>query len=273
MRFSRLGPWFPALLLCSCLTAGEGPPPRGAAGFTVSPSPVTLGAPLRTRDGYTIYVERFVINLSPSTTNDSQRKLFAVTGPVDVFVRAVPEGNVSLRLTLGSGVPFRDSDSVGISGPERERFEAVPNAARDGGVSPFRQFPSLLLVARAEGNGRTYTIDVTLSAVDVEGATREVAVRRDAVTLLPAALRAEELFAIGGVSFAPGVRVTPKEGFVSFQSFANADADGDGKLTAFELGAAQPSTEEQDDAKDHLSGPVVNLAELLVARTMRLLAY
>ncbi len=31
--------------------------------------------------------------------------------------------------------------------------------------------------------------------------------------------------------------------------------------------------DQQEDAKSYLSGPVANLGELLVARTMRLLAY
>ena len=242
----------------------EDPPPRGAVGFTVSPSPVTLGAPLRARDGYTIYVERFVVHLSASTRDRGASRLFAVTGPVDIFARALPEGNASFRLELARGAPYDERDAVGISNPELERFMKSASVVTDGGVSPFAKRPSLIVVARAEGNGKTYTIDVTVSPVEFI-VTREVVVRRDALTLIPAALRGEELFAIGGVSFAPGVRVTPNEAFASFQRFANADADGDGTLTAFELGAARPSAEAQEEAKSYLSGPVANLGELLVA--------
>lgn len=100
-------------------------------------------------------------------------------------------------------------------------------------------------------------------------------VRRDALTLIPAGLHAEALFSVGGASFssAMGEGVTSEAAFGSFQSFADADTDGDGILTSRELGAARPSEEERADAEAHLEGPVYTLGDLLVARTRRLLTY
>lgn len=265
------------LLMSSCIPAGEDSRPRGAVGFTVSPSAVTLGTPFETRDGYTIRVERFVVQLGldpGGAISDYRDTLFAATGPLDIFGRAIPEGDASIFLDLGSGDSFR-KDLVGVTTLELARFDEEAGSTGDAGARRNARLPSILVVARVEGKGRKYLLDATVvRALGFMGPKRtDIVVRRNALTLIPAGLHAEALFSVGGTSFSPAKGVTPEAAFGSFRSFADADTDGDGVLTSRELGAARPSEEERADAEVHLSGAVYTLGDLLVARTRRLLTY
>lgn len=275
------------LLVSSCVPATGETDPRGAAGFTVSPSAVTLGTPFETRDGYTIRVERFVANLNAnwvvgdsvsSVSGSGSRVLFVATGPLDVFGRAISEGDAAISLAFGRGKPDRADHVPGVSSLEVARFDEEAGSTGDAGASRNARLPSILVVARVEGKGRKYLVDATVveaANVVLQNKRRDVVVRRDALTLIPAGLHVEALFSVGGASFssAMGAGVTPEAAFGSFQSFADADTDGDGVLTSRELGAARPSEEERADAEVHLEGPVYTLGDLLVARTRRLLAY
>jgi hypothetical protein len=224
-----------ALLAFGCVPASEEAAPAGAAGFATEPSEAARGESFRTDDGWTIHIERLVMQVAVTATVQEglggglQVFLFDAQRPTDLYVPGIPVGTVRVDFDLHGRFPTDDGFDwydravlLGIDEKTERRFEPPPPEGKTR-----RSGKNILLVARAERDGVVIRIDATLygsrATVDESPFGSEtgipVEVKADALAAAPLPIRVEEIF--------------PR-----FDPIAVADADGDGLITDAELAAA-----------------------------------
>lgn len=235
------------LLVAGCVPASEELPAAGAAGFDITPSAATSGEPFTTRDGWTVRIERLVVQVSVSASalslgyGNAEAYVFDAQKPARVFSRALPVGTASVNLSLyGRYIGYTDNDyedrveRINIDDQTNARFNRLPDEGQDSQYTPG---PSVLLALRAERFGQTITLDLALNVTSTSGfGTRgtQVEVREDALATAEISLDAQQFF-------------------FGFDAIAASDADGDGRVTASELAA----TKILDSFETRISGAIV----------------
>jgi hypothetical protein len=251
-------------LLAGCVPASDELPPAGAAGFAVEPSPPARGEPFMTADGWSIRFERVLVlaavfaePASPRLGGSGNQESYLWNGaaPAVIFARALPVGPCRVRAwpqsrylpAGGSDGPFSDPGEILAVPPElAARFGHVADNGFDHGVivnehgGGFQEErdrwgfgPSIVFAVRAERGGRVVALDLALNAVpagfvgpaEPESVT-VLDVQKNALVLGPLTVEPERIFAEG------------------FEQVADADADGDGRITADELRAVELECEE-----------------------------
>lgn len=229
----------PFLLVASCVPASEKLPARGAAGFDTVPSAATTGEPFTTSDGWTVRVEKLVIQTSVAASlpnrgyGTSIPWIFDAQKPASVYARALPVGPITVSLSLyGRYISDRDTEyfdrveRIDVDDETNARFNRLPDEGQDSGYTPG---PSVLLVFRAERDGRVVTGDMALNVTAAGPASFDeafgipVEVREDALATVQ--------LPIDAATFFP-----------DFDDIAASDADGDGTVTAIELEASKVLT-------------------------------
>lgn len=264
------------LALLSCVPSTEDADPRGAAGFSLLPSPATRGEPFETSDGYRITIDRIVVNALCVAESDVTREEGTFDGSSEqtildaaygepFYTPAVPAGMATVRFAFvqTAVLPTVDRDPIVQAGarPYAYRFREAADVAIDyGTVDPGFHFgPSLLVVFHAEGHGKTIAADLTFESYggpDISP-TPHVDVQANALAVFPLHVTAERLFVAQSSDLpfgAADVDQTPH-----FADLAAADANGDGQLTGAELTAAG-------------DGPGRSLASILLERIRRVFA-
>jgi hypothetical protein len=233
----------------ACVPASEPAPPAGALGFATEPSPATRGEPLVTADGWTVHVERLVLQVSVSAqpTNSSNGNdyyrhggygeyRFDASQSAQLYARALDvgpaSGHVMLSSTYIDSSPSSHDDddmaNIGVDDATIARFRRTA----DVNQYPYQQYaaaPSMLLVVRAENGAKIVTMDLTLaiSGYSSDNAQQVVGdVRENALTAAPTTVTVESLF------------TDERTGLLQFDAFANADTNRDGTIDGAELGQA-----------------------------------
>lgn len=275
MRWLRHGFGAGSLLaLFACVPATDDLSPSGAAGFVLEPSPATRGEPFTTADGYRVTFERVVLHGSVSVgppAADEYDSDFR-TGYESVVFSAVSRepiwaGGASVgaaAVDMSASFAYLDdpgeTDELIIQGDVADvmpRFLRVPDLSTASEYDDISEIgPSLLLVLRAEGLGRSYRMDLTLEASflssnDFGGVAVEV--EANALRTVPLPVRAECL--LRGSTLTIDESGAGSRPAAEFGVFARADADGDGVISASELDAASSSSSysEQSLASDLIS--------------------
>ena len=224
--------------IAACVPASEKLPARGAAGFDTVPSAATSGEPFTTSDGWTVRVDKLVIQTSVAASlpnhnyGTSIPYVFDAQKPASVYARALPVGTVTVSLALYGRYISTDGDyrdrvvTINVDDETNERFNRLPDEGEDSGYTPG---PSVILAAHAERDGRVVTVDMALNVTSSSPRTFDeafgipVEVREDALSTIELPIDAA-LF------------------FPAFDDIAASDADGDGAVTAIELEASKALT-------------------------------
>ncbi|MBX3193370.1 MAG: hypothetical protein KF819_40685 [Labilithrix sp.] len=235
---------FFAAAIAACVPASEELPPTGAAGFVTEPSPATRGEPLVTIDGWTLVFEKVALagdvsalvrTSGVSSYGRSAGWLWDAAQVVEIYVPAILVGPASVNVELrGNYLPLSRGEDrrrhLGIAPELADRFSRVPEQglanANDYG---YGRGPSLIVIVRAENEGRVKRMDVALtSGFSSRSALQDgpvIDIREDQLSVRTLAIRVEALFedASGGP--------------MSFADFAAADDEGnaDGTISAVEL--------------------------------------
>ncbi len=262
-----------ALTLASCVGSGEETDPRGALGIVTVPSPGSRGEPFVTADGWTIHVEALIVQVSivgsavdPAVEAVPEKRVLETSYQGPYLVRAsAPESFFAPGLPVGPGtvrLPFSrlEVGSTRLTNEPHEtqprnvepalsaRFFAPPDALDPEFDSPGPPDfgPSILLVARAEKNGRVVTIDFTFNGAFRPFGDTPLEIRKNVLNEARLALVAENLFS-GPTGYElrcrpddsgvlkPGTPKLSLSAELFFDDLASADADDDGKLSAAEL--------------------------------------
>ena len=230
------------LALGACVPASEKLPPRGAAGFDTVPSAATAGERFTTSDGWTVRIEKLVIQTSVAASlanrgyGTSQPYVFDAQKPARVFARALPVGRSTVNLSLyGRYISQRGDDSdyfdrvdrINVDDETNERFNRLPDEGQDSGYTPG---PSVILMLRAERDGRVLELAMALNVTSSGPRTFDEAfgvavdVREDDLSTVELPIDAAHFFP-------------------TFDDVAASDADDDGRVTATELEASAVLTQ------------------------------
>lgn len=224
--------------IAACVPASEKLPPRGAAGFDTVPSAATTGEPFTTTDGWTVRVEKLVIQTSVAASlpnlgyGTSMPYVFDAQKPASVYARALPVGSVTVSLALYGRYISTEGDyrdrvvPINVDDETNERFNRLPDEGEDSGYTPG---PSVILAVHAERDGRVVTFDMALNVTSAgvrsfdEAFGIPVEVREDSLSTVELPIDAALFFPV-------------------FDDVAASDADGDGTVTALELEASKTLT-------------------------------
>lgn len=224
--------------IAACVPASEKLPARGAAGFETVPSAATMGEPFTTGDGWTVRVEKLVVQTSVAASfpnrgyGTSIPYVFDAQKPASVYARALPVGTVSVSLALygryisSEGDYFDRVVPINVDDETNERFNRLPDEGEDSGYTPG---PSVILAVHAERDGRVLTMDMALNVTSTgprsfdEAFGIPVEVREDSLSTVELPIDAARFFPV-------------------FDDVAASDADGDGTVTAIELEASKALT-------------------------------
>lgn len=231
---------FLSLLLAACVPASEEAPPRGAAGVEAVPSAETQGTPFVTTDGWTITIEKLVLQVSVSATPEkllysgrSEPYVFDAQKPALMFARALPIGSARVTITpYGRYIGYSENDylerveRINVDDETNARFNRLPDEGQDSCYTPG---PSVVLAARAERNGIVVTLDAALNVLTSSRRSR------DAEFGTPVEVRRNDVSSVELVIDAKAI-------FPAFEDIARSDADGDGAVTASELEASRVLT-------------------------------
>lgn len=229
----------------SCVPASEPRPPAGAAGFDVEPSPAARGEPFDS-DGWTLTIEKLVIRAYVSVRQADSSAVYGSSEgaslldarkTAQIYATAIPVGPAQIGATMSGRYISRDNEEFqsdvgdidvnGIDPGDVKRFEYVSDEGfkqTEYGYNPGRG-PSVLLVMRARRGEREVSLDLALNS-DSFGAFEAsvpIEIRADALALAILDVVPEAVF---------------RDDF-GFGKLANHDADGDGRITADELRAAE----------------------------------
>lgn len=299
-----------ALAIVSCVPSGEETDPRGALGLVTVPSPGSRGEPFVTKDGWTVHVEALIVQVSivgstvdpaADTVLGEEVRETSHQGPY-LFRASRTESFVAPGLPTGSGtvrLPFskleigtrltnepHETEARNVEPTLSARFfqppESLDPAFDNPGPPDFG--PAILLVARAEKNGRVVTIDFTFNGAFRPYDETPLEIRKNALNERRLTTAAENLFS-GPTGY--WIRCEPNDAGVVkpripvlsyadgpvFDDLASADMDGDGKLSAAEL--RRPiiaprcdccSSEDEESVRHFTS----SMAELLEVRSAAL---
>jgi hypothetical protein len=249
-------------LLLGCVPPADDVVPAGAAGIRFEPSAAARGEPLVTADGWTVRFEKLALlgtvevrcdrdasgGFEPLAIHDAARPFerFVVAvkaGPCEVGFRFAhlllhPDPAVALAESydyVAASAALDPATVLRFKQPADDdalTSEETLGGARTETGERFRSGPALVVGMRGDKDGAVIAVELALALFPTfspEGATTAgVVVRADAVTFAtldaePARLLAPAPAAADGRTFGP---------------IAAADADGDGRVTAAELGSA-----------------------------------
>jgi len=224
------------IALACCVPASEKAPPAGAAGFDTAPSPATRGEPYVTNDGWTVTIDKLILQVTvaaqPSSRGygETEPYIFDARSPQRIFVRALPTGPALLRIdwygryvdeTDRNRDPFENIEALGVTRDDARRFLHSPDDAK---AVPYSAGPSMELATTGTNGGRTVHLDLAVNVTSVanykptsEVTGYSVTIPEDGIDVVPLPLGAEALF-------------------VTFADIAAHDGDGDGIVTVQELG-------------------------------------
>jgi hypothetical protein len=224
----------------ACVPASEEHPAAGAAGFETSPSPQTQGETFTTADGWNLTVEKLFIQMSVSASpvnlgyGTSEPYVFDAQKPARIFARALPVGPARVTATFyGRYIGYSDNDyfdrveRINVDDDTNARFNRLPD---EGQESEYTPGPSVLLVVRAERDGRVVTLDMALNVTSSIASRLDqyfgdtVDVQEDTLASVSLPINAETFFPV-------------------FEDVAASDANGDGEVTAQELEASRALSE------------------------------
>ncbi|HVH47541.1 MAG TPA: hypothetical protein VM925_34635 [Labilithrix sp.] len=244
--------------MLACVPASEKRQPAGAAGFFTEPSAGARGEPFTTEDGWTVRFEKVVLQAFVSACHATEGGgsgydgtgeyyLWNAEQREEIFVRALNVGPCGVNAALTGTFIGRNHDehfdevvNIDVSDEDATRFQHVSddNAHNRNGYGSSS--PQLLVVVRAEKAGRVVTFDIAFGSFVfvARGVRASVIVRADALTTVPLGVDPERLL----TDQHDGSRLR-------FDPIANADSDGDGRVTVAELAAAPaiPGTDENTD--------------------------
>jgi hypothetical protein len=254
-----------AVLLASqaCVPITDDPVPRGAAGFTLTPTPASAGVPFLTADGYTITVNRLVLAVSASSGDSGTQgtSIFYGSTSGQVYATGIREraAPISLAFThfrLGEpGASYADVERS-ISDTDFARMQATldfSDARTFNEDGPISFGPSVLLALRAVRGGQSVRVDVTLGVFN-NTLRAEIPVQRNALAVAAVSVDAQALFKDGNE--------------LRFAAFVAADSNADGTVSPGELRAA-PTTPSQ--LVGIARNPPENLGSLLATRGAQML--
>ncbi len=227
----------------ACVPATEELLPRGAAGVRLEPSPAARGEPFVTGDGFTVRFERLALMgaaraQSPDRFGGIAESTWVCDGArsVESYVPGLPLATYGIEFGLWGRF-------VGLDVPDRDGIVVAPGHTVDPAVvarfgrladnSPagdplypeaFAEGPFIVFEARAVKGGDTFALALALGSLTTSWASSRppegvVTVRANEVVYSVQQATPERIFANG------------------FERFAAADADGDRRITAAELGA------------------------------------
>jgi hypothetical protein len=227
----------------SCVPATEDPPPKGAAGVLTEPSPGSRGEPFVTMDGWTVRVEAFALNVNVyAYAQENERggsysggggEGYLVNGAAkaEVFVPALLPGPYNVNASLATPTAYEgkisgDYDNLGLPPHLERRMLTVIAGARD--QWGYERGPSVVIIARAQKLDRVVVFDASIpwtsSSSSFPSSPRSgltVEVRANAPALAHLDVSAEALF--------------NRNGSLAFDDLAEADGNGDGRVTESEL--------------------------------------
>lgn len=241
-----------AAVVASCVPAAEEVAPRGAVQVVLQPSSAARGEPFVTGDGWTLRFEQLaLVGWVGATSLDRENggggsSVVIWNGALraESVIRALPVGAYAMKVRM-EGLYFSSEEprSASVSPPPypmqgiepalaQRLLERPDNPADAIDVSApsgwVQSGPGLVVVVRAEKAGKSVIVDLAL-APGVRSFDSKVTVQVRANDLVSAEMNvaAERLFEITtGAS-------------LSFQPIADADRDGDGRVSASELRAVR----------------------------------
>jgi hypothetical protein len=283
-----------AAALASCVPATDEVDPRGAVRVVMHPSSAAAGEPFTTSDGWTLRFEKLALvawvsatSTRGQTAGGSSPLTWSGAVQADAIIRALPVGPYGVKARL-EGLYFSSTEPTsesagahyaihGVDAALARRLLSPPDNAADSAEvsslsgSGYRSGPGGVFIVRAEKGGRASTLDIALAPRVrwFDGKVMAVVRANDAV---PAdmTVAAERLFAItSGAS-------------LLFQPIADADRDGDGRLSPSELRAVRnadqkscsPSIPGPDDGLDSaIDAPCATLLDRLAIAATKILVW
>ena len=254
-------------VLAGCVPASTSAPsaPAGAGGFTTEPTPATRGEPFATDDGWTIRFEEIVLQATtlgtpgtPEQLNSGENSEYRwnARDRVQLYTPGLAAGPWHFVMYLFNSHDFlRDKEreviDLGVDPKlSRRLIHPDPDEVESTFGGYWAALPAMLLVLRAEKQGRVVQVDVALAPDETEGpdlyAAPMIDVKANALTLRPLTVSVERLF-LTTAGKRPTPEVEPGEPRYAFEPFADADADADGRLTIAELEAACPACGDTTD--------------------------
>ena len=225
--------------LAACVPPTDEPAPRGAAGVDTVPSAETAGTPFTTADGWTVTLEKLVLQVSVSATPESREYgssdpyVFDARKPARMFTPALPLGTAHVTVTpYGRYIGYRDNnyleriERINVDDETNERFNRLPDEGQDSQYTPG---PSVVIAARAERGASVITLDLALNVTAISR------IARDEEYGVPVDVRKNELGSFE-------LLIDAKQIFAGFDYIARSDADRDGIVTASELEATKALT-------------------------------
>jgi hypothetical protein len=216
----------------ACVPASEEHPPAGAAGFETAPSAQTQGETFTTADGWDVTIEKLVVQLSVSASAESlgygssEPYIFDARKPARIFARALPVGRARVVASFyGRYIGYSDNnyldrvERINVDDETNARFNRLPDEGQESDYTPG---PSVLLVVRAQRDGRVITLDVALNV------TSPISSRLDQFFGDAVDVREDELASVS-------MPIHAETFFPVFDDIAGSDADGNGDVTAPEL--------------------------------------
>lgn len=270
----------------ACVPPTEKRNPAGAAGFVTEPSAAARGGALTSSDGWTVVFDKLIVQASvtvepfdfdPTDSGSADRWFLNGRVAQSFFTRALETGNWAVRAELGQGYfPEPDEDDDHFFEPVMNlglQDEDVPRFRRPADVSASavggRSGPSILVSLHATKGTREARLDATIAEP-----VPEASLSKEARFELRA-VRADTV-AAGPLGIAPEKLLYRPDGVFVFDPIANADTDGDGRVTALELSRApsEPANVpevEKGDADPPKKSLLTSLADTLSWRVKDLL--
>lgn len=233
--------------LASCVPATEELAPRGAAGVVLEPSPAARGEPLLTSDGWTLRFEALAIvawvgavSVTGGEAGSSSFVMWNGAHRAESIVRALLVSSYAVDVRLGS-LLFDPTEAEapdvvalsrahGVAADLATRFLRRPDNATssvsssDTSAARLEAGPALVFVLRAEKGDQVRVLDLALAPGDLSlDRGVEVAVRANDVVFVQMQVAPERLFQTASGATLP------------FQPIADADRDGDGRVSVPEL--------------------------------------
>jgi hypothetical protein len=252
----------------ACVPIADDPAPRGAAGFTLTPTPASAGAPFVTADGYTITIERLVLAVRASSSDSGIQgtTIYYGSKAAQVYATGIRERTVPVTLNFthfNINYPDTSDDEFerSISDADFKRLQSPfdfsdTQAFSEDDPSSIRLKlgPSVIVSMRATRNSQTFRLDVALGVFAAKALTANLVIERNALVSASVSVDAQALFSNGAE--------------LRFAEFAAADGNSDETISWNELIAA-PTTPSQFGGV--VSNPPKNLGSLLATRCSKLL--
>jgi hypothetical protein len=229
-----------AMAVTTCVPSAASSERRGAVGVTMVPSATTAGESFLTDDGWMVKIERVTIfvMLTAIEANATRGEpaeglyLWKAEERTELILRAVGAGPRTVHVELQGegqfaieGAPPSFYTNMDVDPALEGRFRLPPDGLEgvERDVGPTTPHVGVIVAGRAEKGGRVIALDLSLSGRHSQ-VRQDIEVRADTITSMEFDVRVERLFV-----------VDPETEATGFEEIADADRDGDGKVTGGEL--------------------------------------